>query len=137
MELLMLCHVFPQWEEILQAENNQILNQLNGPLRQDFVCRTHAFPPLLQLWDVLQVLWHQIFPHYFNSGDALREKTSQPMIRAEILDGGEDVEGDVHHTSWAGLPMSLEGYELRFDPCHHRPADARRIYRWVSRRDLH
>ena len=59
MELLMLCHVFPQWEEILQAENNQILNQLNGPLRQDFVCRTHAFPPLLQLWDTPRTLCRQ------------------------------------------------------------------------------
>ena len=29
-ELLILYHVFPQWEEIFRAENNQILYQLNG-----------------------------------------------------------------------------------------------------------
>ena len=29
---------------------------------------------------------------YFNSGDALRKKTSKPRIRAEMLDGWEDVE---------------------------------------------
>ena len=49
MELLMLCHNFPQWKENLQAENTQILYQLNGPLHQSFVYRTHAFSPLFQL----------------------------------------------------------------------------------------
>ena len=36
------------------------------------------------------------FP-YFNSGDALRKKTSKPRIKAEMLDGWEDVKGIVHH----------------------------------------
>ena len=30
---------------------------------------------------------------YFNPGNALRKKTSQPRIRADMLDGWEDVEG--------------------------------------------
>ena len=30
---------------------------------------------------------------YFNSGDALRKKTSKPRIRAEMLDSWKDVEG--------------------------------------------
>ena len=81
----MLCHVFSQWEEDLRAENTRIL-QPTAPLHRVFVCKTHVLPPP-------------------NSEDALRKKTSQPRIRAEIPDGGEDVEEVVHHQ---GLPYVPE-----------------------------
>ena len=61
-----------------------------------------VLPPLLQLWDTPRALWHQDDSriccarpssfHFFNSRDALRKKTSQPRIRAEMLDSGEAVE---------------------------------------------
>ena len=44
MELLMLCHVFPQWEENLRAENTQIVYQLDGPLHQSFYLHSARLP---------------------------------------------------------------------------------------------
>ena len=41
---------------------------------------------------------------YFNSGDGLWKKTSKPRIRAEMLDGLEDVKGVVHHQSLSYVP---------------------------------
>ena len=65
----------------------------------------HVFSPLLQLWDTPRALRHQDNSricctrpssfHFFNSRDALRKKMSQPRIRAEMLDGGEDVEEEL------------------------------------------
>ena len=72
MELLMLCHIFPQWEDDFRAENTQIIHYLHIllasvpgtssslsliPLHQVFACKTHVISPL-------------------NSGDALQKKTS-------------------------------------------------------------
>ena len=42
--------------------------------------------------------------HFFNSGDALQKKTSKPRIRAEMLDGWEDVEGILHRQGLSYVP---------------------------------
>ena len=64
-ELLMLSHIFPQWEDNFRAENTQIIHRLQFslasvtgtsfslsliPLHQVFIKETHALPPLLQFW---------------------------------------------------------------------------------------
>ena len=84
----MLCQVFSSEEPGLT------------PAHQVFICATHVFPPLLQLWDALRELRHQddtSFFRDFSSGDALRKKTSKPRIRAEKLDGQEDGEDEDRH----------------------------------------
>ena len=41
---------------------------------------------------------------YFNLGDMLWKKTSQPKIKVDMLDGWEDVEGVVHHQGLSYIP---------------------------------
>ena len=63
-ELLMLCHVFSSEETVFFK---LLCTELLSAQRTSSL-------------------------HYFNSGDALRKKTSKPRIRVEMLDGWEDVE---------------------------------------------
>ena len=65
MELLMLCHVSPQWEDDFRAENTQIIYHLQFQLasitsissflsfillHQIFIYETPILPLLLQFW---------------------------------------------------------------------------------------
>ena len=85
-----------------KAEYSSLLPALtNGPSTPNFVCKTHVFPLLLQLWDIPQALWHQddlrtcctclSASHFLNSRYAFRKRTSKPRIRAEIFDVWEDI----------------------------------------------
>ena len=93
MELLMPCHVFPQYKEDIRAENTRIIHRptlghlsFRALLHRDLSAkRTSSF-------------------HFFNSGDALQKKTSKPRIRAEMLDGWEDVEGILHRQGLSYVP---------------------------------
>ena len=67
MELLMLCHVFSLKESVFF----------------ELLCTKFLSTKLTSS------------VHCFNSGDALRKKTSKPHIKAKMLDGWEDVEGTI------------------------------------------
>ena len=70
----MLCYIFPQGEEDLQAKNTQTL-QPTASLHQVFVCKTHVLPPLLQFW---------------------RCASEEDVPAQNQLDGWEDVKEVVH-----------------------------------------
>ena len=106
MELLMLCHIFPQrGKEDFRAKNAQVLCRLQSSLANANISGFYLFffepnpsAPSFYLRSA-----HSSSTTLVR--DIRTKKTSKPRIRAETLDDGEDVEEVVHHQ---GLSYVLE-----------------------------
>ena len=73
-----------------------------NPLHQVLICRTYVLPPLLQFWRY-----------------APEEDVQDQKIRAEMLDGWEDVKGILHHQGLSYVPEMIRA-ELTSGPLRHR-----------------
>ena len=102
MELLIFCHVIPKWEEVELKYSNSSPAVTTVSLHQSFYPRSARLPsttsalryiPGILASRRLKNTLRTSFFHFFNFGDPLRKKTSKPSIRAEILNGWEDVKG--------------------------------------------
>ena len=116
----MLCCIFPQRsEEDFRVKNARVLCRLQSSLANanvsgfylffksnpsipSFYLRSARFSPAISALRYtpgtlalgrLENLLRTSSLCYFNSGDALRKKTSKPRIRAEMVDSWEDVKG--------------------------------------------
>ena len=144
MELLILCYVFPQWEKILQAENNQILYQLTVSLHQVLSCAMHVLPPLFQFWryasegaEMLDGLGRCLggrgncaSPRHHDEGTPtsrqLNNSLPENVSRYQYLSSGKDISYNSIVVIVGDLGLmdchihGFEGHELQFDSCHCR-----------------
>ena len=127
-------------EEKFQAKNTQILHRLQfsltkaslsglntsaelSPLHQVLICGTYVFPQLRHFWDTFRTKLADKNPYTANIGGMrlrlaeLQESDEEAQqIRAEGLDGYEDVDGVLHHQ---GLPFVPEVIRTELISWHH------------------
>ena len=139
----MLCYVFPQWEEDLQAENNWIFQPTVFLHQRSYlrsICLSFATSALGYTPDTLasRQLENLLYTFSFRSNptDAVRKKTSQPRIEMLRLRGcwGSCASSSIKKTRgliarkehqvcscYRYLPVARKT-QLRFDTRCHRPA---------------
>ena len=138
MELLMLCHVFPQRsqseEEDLQAENTRILHRMQSLLTYANVSvisstSSSSLAPLYQFFCLRNA-------RPLSATSVLRyvsEEDHTQKIRAEMLDGWEDVEGILHYQAGHfGIEKTWKLVARKYYQYLHITG---RTYRWIWRRD--